>query len=468
MPLIWGGSIPYAPVSLNDPEDRLTVRQYPWDDPVEIPRDGWTFARWENGTAVPDPGFLYIKNQFKPGWLYELVYTGKDPKITGLGMAAIRDLVAFFRYEKTDEAGDSNPFAGVIEHTFAWGHSQSGRLLNHFVYENFNGDESGRMVFDGVILNCAGGGKGQFNSRFAQMTRHGSHLEDNRYPIDFFPFASVEQVDPVTGERGDNMARARKSGLLPKMMYVNSSTDYWTRAASLLHTDVEGKKDIDIDPNVRIYAVAGLAHTTGRTGIISRALLVRLDLWISQGVEPPESCIPKIADGSLVDLQSWKGVFPAIPGCRMPLSFYEPYRLDPGPRWKSQGIADVLPPKAGPRFICLVPQVDEDGNEIAGIRMPEIEVPLNTFTGWSMRSVSFSNTLRRNAGRVWPFPKTPEERVTNGDSRKSILERYPTRKDYLSKVIKSLLDLQDNGFLLDEDMDFLLREAAEQDYWNDN
>jgi len=465
MPLVWGGSIPYPPVSLNSAKDRLAVRQYPWEKPLPIPRDKWAFARWEDGRAVADPGFIYIKDLFKPGWLYELVYTGKDPKVTGLGMAAIRDLVSFFRYEKADRDGLPNPLADVIDYTFAWGHSQSGRLLNHFVYDNFNGDEAKRIVFDGIIPNCPGGGKGQFNSRFAQMTRHGSHLEDNRYPVDFFPFTSVEQFDPVKGERGDNLARARKSNLLPKIMYVNSSTDYWTRGASLLHTDVEGKKDMEIDPNVRIYAIAGLAHTTGRTGIITRALLTALDQWITLNIDPPESCIPKISDGTLVDLKTWKGVFPDIPGCRIPDSYYHPYRFDQGPRWKKSGIADNVPPKTGPRYVCLVPQVDEDGNEIAGIRMPEIEVPLATYNGWSMRSPTFSNTLRRNAGRIWPFAVTSDERKKNNDPRKSVLERYPTKKDYLYAVMKSLLILQKKRLLLDQDMDFLLKEAAEQNYW---
>jgi hypothetical protein len=136
-----------------------------------------------------------------------------------------------------------------------------------------------------------------------------------------------------------------------------------------------------------------------------------------------------------------------------------------GARWHSEGIADNVPPKVGPRFVCLIPQVDDDGNEIAGIRMPDVAVPLATVTGWSMRSPLFSRTLRRNEGAVWPFPVTPEERENNGDSRRSILERYPAKKDYLSQVAEHLLRLRYQRFLLDEDVAMLLREAAEQDYW---
>jgi len=468
MPFVWGGSVAYPVVDLDNTHASLTMKKYPWDKPISIPRSKWAFARFQNGQVIPDSANLYLKEGFKPGWLYDLVYTGKDPKVTGLGMAAIRDVISFLKYENEDRTGIENPLAGLIEYTHAWGHSQSGRLLNHFVYQNFNGDEKGRKVLDGIISNCPGGGKGQFNSRFAQMTRHGSHLEDNLYPIDFFPFTTMEQIDPVTGEQGDALAASRKSGYLPKLFYINSSTDYWTRAASLLHTDVQGTEDAAIDPDVRIYAIAGRAHTENRNGIIGRALLVALDQWVSQGIEPPESEIPKISDGMLVTLETWRERFPEIPGVRMPESFYHPYRLDPGPRWKKGGIADNVPPKTGPRYVCLVPQVDEDGNEIAGIHLPEVSVPLATYTGWSMRPASFSNTLRRNAGRVWVMPANPEERQEKGDPRKSILERYPAKKDFLFEVMKSLLSLNKKRFILDEDMDHLLTEAAELNYWTLN
>ena len=465
LPLVWGGSVAYPPATMDSSQATLTKRQYRGDRPIPLPRDGWSFARLEKGEVIPDPGNLYIKEGFTPGWLYDLVYTGKDPKVTGLGLAAIRDVVSFLRYEKADQAGIANPLADVIEHTYAWGHSQSARLLNHFVHQNFNGDEKGRIVFDGIMANCAGAGKGQFNSRFAQFTRHGSHHEDNLYPVDFFPFATVEQVDPVTGKKGDAFGAARKSGFMPKMMFINSSTDYWTRAASLLHTNVEGEQDIEIGKDTRIYAVAGRAHTDSRIGIIGRALLTALDEWVSLGTEPPASQIPKIADGTLVFLEEFLKNYPRIPEMIMPGSFYQPYRLDPGPRWEREGIADNVPPKTGQRYVCLVPQVDEDGCEIAGIRLPEIETPLATYTGWSMRNPSFSNSLRRNAGAVWPFPQTAEERRRDGDPRKSILERYPSKKDYLFKVMKSLISLKEKRLIVDEDYDLLLKEAAEQNHW---
>lgn len=465
LPVVWGGSIAYPAVSEEDPQAALTTREYRWEDPVEVPRDHWSFGRFEGGQVIPDSNYIYLKEGFKPGWLYDLVYVGKDPKVTGLGLAAIRDVVSFFRYEKADQEDFVNPLAGSVDHTYAWGHSQSGRLIYHFVYQDFNGDEKQRIVFDGMMANCPGAGKGLFNSRFAQPTRHGSHHEDNLYPIDFFPFTTVEQIDTITGERGDALASAREHGTLPKMFFINSSTDYWTRAASLLHSDVEGKEDADIDPNARIYAIAGRAHVDDRIGFIGRALLTALDQWVSQGREPPASQIPKISDGTLVDLETWGKAFPDIPGVRKPPSFYHPYRLDMGPRWRSKGIADVVPPKAGSRYVCLVPQVDEDGNEIAGIRLPEIEAPYATFAGWSMRSLTFSSTLRRNAGSSWPLARTPEERIKNGDPRKSILKRYPHKADYILEVTKCLLKLKSQRLLLDEDVSRLLMEAAQTTFW---
>ena len=464
-PIVWGGSIAYPAASEDDSQASLTMRRYRRDDPVEVPRDHWSFGLYREGEVIPDSNSIYIKEGFKPGWLYDLVYVGKDPKVTGLGLAAIRDVVSFFKYEEADKAGFGNPLAGVVEYAHAWGHSQSARLLYHFVYQDFNGDEKQRKVFDGVMANCPGAGKGLFNSRFAQPTRHGSHHEDNFYPIDFFPFATVEQVDPITGERGDALAAAREHGFLPKMFFINSSTDYWTRAASLLHTDVEGKEDAAIDPNVRIYLAASKAHTDDRIGFIGRALLTALDLWVSQGAEPPASQIPKISDGTLVDLEGWLKAFPDIPGVQKPPSFYHPYRLDMGPRWQTEGIADHVPPKAGARYVCLVPLVDEDGNEIAGIRLPEIAAPLATSNGWSMRNPLFSQTLRRNAGRILPLSRTAEERLQKEDPRRSILERYPSKADYLAEVTKCLLKLKSERLLLDEDVSRLLMEAARLTYW---
>ncbi len=468
-PFFWGGSVCYPVVSLDNSHATLSMRPNRSAEPIELPRDQWAFARWDDGKAIEDTQHLYVKEGFRPGWLYDLVYVGKDPRVTGLGFAAVRDIVSFFRYEQADHDNKPNPIASVIEHAYAYGISQSGRFIYHFVYEDFNGDEKSRIVFEGVIPHVGGAGKGQFNYRFAQTTRHGSPHEDNLFPSDFFPFTTVEQYDPITGQSGDALARPRKSGFLPKIFFSMTSTEYWARAASLLHTDVEGKRDIGFDPNVRFYLHSGREHNDDLDGPIMRSQFALMDEWVTHGIEPPPSNNPKISDGTLVDVETYRKVFPAIPGVQVPESCFMPYRLDPGPRWHTEGIADNVPPKIGKRYKNLVPAVDSDGNELAGVRLPDITVPLGTYVGWKVRGPDHpaAGTLERTSGSDWPFARTAEERKKNGDPRPSILERYPTRADYLEKVTDAVVKLKAQRFLLDQDAVNLINKAAGLEYWDD-
>ena len=462
------GETAYHPISLDNYHATLTMQRRRGDKPIELPRQKWAFARLENGKVIPDPIHLYVKEGFRKGWLYDLVYVGKNPRVTGLGLAAVRDVVSFFRYETSDKDNSKNPLAGVIERSFAFGISQSGRFINHFVYEDFNGDEKGRIVFDAVCPNVAGAGRGFFNARFAQTTRYSSPHEDHLYPIDVFPFATIEQVDPVTGKKGNRLERARKSGFLPKIFFTNTSTEYWCRAGSLLHTDLEGKQDLALDPNVRLYVFAGRTHVDVRNGPLVRALLVALDEWVSCGIEPPPSCYPKITDGTLVDYETWRENFPKIPGEAIPEGCFQPVQLELGPRWETEGIVDNTPPKAGKPYRCLVPAVNKDGNELAGIRLPDIAVPLGTYAGWKVRGPEHyaPGTLERWVGTNWPFCVSPEQRKEKGDPRPSIWQRYPTRQEYLSKVADAVLQLKKQRFLLEEDAIGLLAEAAAQPYWD--
>lgn len=481
-PFYWGNSDPYPVVSYDNEEATLTMRARRVDPPVEVPRDQWAFARWEKSKAVPDPKSLYVKQGFRPGWLYDLVYIGKNPRVTGLGFAATRDAVSFFRYASSDSEGRPNPLADVIERAYVFGVSQSGRFIHHFIYEGFNGDEKGRIVFDGAIPHVGGGGKGLFNSRFAQTTRHGSQHEDNLYPSDVFPFTTVQQEDPLTGQRGNTLDRARRSGHMPKIFFTETSTEYWARAGSLLHTDVEGRRDIAPAPNVRLYFFTGAQHgVSGSTdrGIyqnkvnildyrpLLRALLVALDRWVTTGEEPPASRYPRIADGTLVDLATYRRSFPRISDGKAPDVLYTPLRLDLGPRWRTHGINDIVPPKVGPPYRTLVPAIDADGNDIAGIRLPDIAVPVATYSGWNLRGAACGaeGMLARWNGSYWPFPLTPEEREKSGDTRRSIRERYPTRKAYLANVIDVALKLEKDRFLLEEDVVGILRKSAARDLW---
>lgn len=458
IPIIWGQSIAYEPNNQDQLDAELSMRKYRSDEKIIVNRDKWGFGKYAEGEVINDKQYIYNKEGFKPAWIYELIYEAKNPKIVGLGLIAVRDIVSFFRYNETD----LNPIKDKIDFCYSWGHSQSARFLNYFLFENFNYDSNFQIIFDGVIMNCPGSGKGLFNSRFAQFTRHGSHLEDNLYPIDIFPFGSTSQFDLDKKTNDHNFSEIKKSGFMPKVMYVNSATDYWTRAASLLHTTTDGTKDLNLDSNVRIYSLSGLTHTDSRIGIISRALLTALDEWVTLDNQPPNSNYPKISDGTLVPFEEALNKLPNIKGLIKPSSIYCPYKLDMGPRWEREGISDNNPPLIKGKYKCLVPQVDKDGNEISGIRLPEVELPVATFLGWSMRNSSYSETLRRNNGNVYLLPINESEKT---DSRLSIQERYPSKSEFLYQVIKSLLYLKNERYILDEDFATMLQQFATLNFW---
>lgn len=479
-PLAWGNTDPYPAV---DPETAEVSMRPTRDDPAEVvPGDRWSFARVEGGRVVPDPTRLYLEDGFRPGWIYDVVYTARNPRVTGLGFAAVRDVVSFFRHEEAA----SNPISGAIEGVLAFGISQSGRFLHHFIFEGFNADERGRPVLDGVLAHVPGAGKGFFNGRFVQTTRHGSPHQDRLYPSEFFPMATAPSTDPATGRSGDTLERSRASGSLPRLMFTNTSGEYWTRAASLLHTDPAGVHELGHDPSVRIYAISGGQHgvTTEPTrGIyknvinqldhrpILRALLVALDDWATRGVEPPPSQYPRIEDGTLVDLTAYRSAFPKGLGVDVPGSLYTPTRLDMGPAWESSGIIDRVPAVPGAAFRTLVPAPDPDGNDRGGVRLPDVAVPLATFTGWNPRAAEAGaeGQLARFNGSYFPFAATSDQRQSAGDSRPSILERYPTFEAYLGKVAESALGLERRRFLLDEDVVRILRSSqARRRLWRGN
>ncbi|MEZ5383968.1 MAG: alpha/beta hydrolase domain-containing protein [Prosthecobacter sp.] len=474
----WGIGAAFPSVSLDNADATLTMRPDRDADGVEIIRNEWAFGRWEDGKVIADPTHVYVKAGLRPGWLYDLVYTAKEPRVTGLGLTALRDCVSFFRH------GDAamNPLAGAIENACVFGISQSGRVIHHFLYEGLNTDEQGRAVFDGALIHVAGAGKGMFNHRFRMSTEYGTQHEGRFSGSEFFPLAPLPQTDPVTGETGDSLARSRKSGHVPRIIFTQTSTEYWSRGASLLHTDVEGKSDLTLPEDVRVYFIAGAEHlgkSDGTNGIcqqprntlddrgpVLRAMLLNLSEWMQTGKAPPPSRHPTLADGTLVDHETWRAAFPQIPGCNLPAHHYEPARLDFGPRFHSEGIADVIPPKSGKPFRTLLPAVNADGNETCGIILPEVAVPLGTYTGWNLRAPEFGaeTMLSPLDGMFLPFAKTKAEREKSGDPRFSLEERYPTRADYLSHLTEAALNLHREGFLLDEDVVRILERGVKQEW----
>jgi len=480
-PVAWGESRGYPPVALNNPKDRMTVGASPGDERQLIPRGRWRFVT-EAGRVSLNPVRVMLKDGFKPNLLYELVYEAKNPRVVGAGLAAIRDTISFFRYATADKFGTPNPLAAStaptqtnIHTAIIYGFSQSARVIQHMLLQGFHMDEAAKPVFEAAFIHGPGAGKGSYNHRFAQTTRHPSPFEDHFYPTDFFPFATTSTRDPVTGKLASLLDNAQKIGFVPKLFYLSASTEYWTRAASLLHTDVQGRSDVPHDEQVRIYAVAGAPHSVSirtRRGRfencqnpldyrpLARALLVALDDWTTKAIIPPPSTHPQLASGSLGTVAAYRRLFPKIPSINVPTHNLSPPRLDHGPRFETQGIADLQPALPGRSFITHVPLPDEDGLDRGGIRLPQIAAPLGTYLGWNLRRASLSHArLGRWEASFLPFHATERLRRLVDDPRRSIDERYPSKKRFLTATSAAAVKLVRQRFLLKDDIPTILDRA---------
>lgn len=451
----------YAPFDMNDETATLTVRDAIWDQPSPLPRRSWQFvAPAAAGTGrcagMPCPR-VSMASGFEPGRIYELKYRASNPPVAGVGMAAIRDVASAMK--------NNGPVPVHGKYLHIYGASQSGRFLREFLYDGFNVDERGRKVFDGMMPHIAGAGRGDFNTRFSQA------VGLDQFAALKLPFTDAAQKDPLTG-RSDGLLGKYSAELAPKIIYTNSSVEYWGtgRAAALIHTAIDGTSDLALPANVRVYHVAGSQHGPAQfpprpgveengpnsrgTGqqlgnptphtIILRTMVLALDRWVREGVEPPASKYPRLADGTLTPVTSLK--WPALAGVTSPRSIPEPHR------------ASVDAPAGTWPF--LVPQVDEDGNELAGIRLPDQAVPIGTLTGWNFRSPATGNPkmIVPLLGSLIPFAKTAADR--GNDPRKSLAERYRGKSDYLGRVTESGLSLVKQGYVLREDLPFLLERAA--------
>jgi hypothetical protein len=451
-------------------ENVMTVRANRTDPPEVVPRDRWRFIG--DFTVRLDGGF-------ELGKIYDVVYRAREPRVVGAGFAGTRDLVSFFKYEK----GEANPMP-TIDHAIAWGGSQSGRWLRHFVYEGFNADAEGRRVFDGVIDERGGAGRGSFNHRFAQASRDALEHYNILFPVDMFPFTDGAETDPLTGERDGLLVRSDASGTTPKTFHVLTNSEYFNRAGSLVHTDPAGERDVEVHPDARVYLISSSPHIIApmpprsiRSGTVfgqqlqnpldtrpvMRALFQAMNGWVTEGTAPPPSRYPRIDDGTLVP--AGQGGWPAIPGIRFPPPQLIAYRLDFGPNW-SRGIDEREPPGIGEPFVVLVPVVDADGNDRAGIRLPEIEVPLATHFGWNYRDASIGapEHLAGEIGSYIRFARTRAERVRSGDPRLAIEERYADRDAWLARVRSAAESLVSRGYLLERDVAGIMERAGT--HWN--
>jgi len=459
------GHVAYPVSNPEDSRNVLTVREGLTGERRVIPREDWQFARVEGDRMIPDPTMVYLSTGFEPGLTYDVVYASEAPPLAGLGLAAIRDTISQLKYGSADALGIP---PGAIDRAITYGSSQSGRLLRTFLYDGFNEDEQKRRVFDGVIAHIAGGARGSFNQRFAQASRApGGAFE---YPNRVFPFADSMQTDPATGVSDGLLARVTPESM-PKIFYTNSSTEYWRSVGALAHTTVDGKQDLPLLDNVRTYNFAGTQHGPAAFPPTSageylpnpndyrwflRALLVGMDRWITDDTSPPPSRYATLAKGTLVDMEDFS--FPAIPGVNALKEVSVAYALDFGPDLASKGVITQEPPAAGAPYPFLVPQVDESGNEVGGLRSPDIAVPLATYTGWRP-----TNPVS-GVGLYVPFARSRAEREANSDPRPSIEERYGNRAQYLGLVAEAAMELIDDGYLLGQDLSPILENAGK--HWD--
>ncbi|MDE2939502.1 MAG: alpha/beta hydrolase domain-containing protein [Chloroflexota bacterium] len=478
----------HLPNPAADPEEveaTLTVRDLPNSPATPVDRGDWSFVWVEDEDIEPDFNHVYMPSGFEPGRIYQLVYTTTGSRIVGLGFAAMRDAVSFLKYAP---ASAGNPCAGDIEYAYAMGRSQSGRFLRQYIHVGINQDEEGRVSLDGIMPHVAGGMRGEFNLRFGQPSK------DVCYIIpEMFPFTDTPQADPVTGAQGSLLESMERRGPLPKLMFTNTSAEYWRGDAALIHTDLETLTDAPQSPSVRRYHFAGCQHGSGefppleiRTadGIkgqlpfnsvdyapLSRAVLENLDRWVTTGEEPPPSRHPSLDNGTAVESHTLLERFAQLPNVRVPTQATRAMRLDYGPE-VYLGRTTTLPAVEGEEFPALVADLDESFNERGGIRLPDLSVPVATYTGWNLRDESIGNPnlyigiTGGLAGWTLPLPVSQADREATGDPRASIEERYADREDYLEKVTGAAMELVAEGYLLEEDVPEVLELAGRKyDYF---
>ncbi len=472
---------PYASNHLEDWNTVMTVQDHEDAPEQVIPRREWAFARLEGQRKVPDASHAYLESGFVPGKVYQVIYSTTGAPVVGLSHLATRDIAAFLR---NGDAASGNPCAGEIDKAYAFGVSQSGRFLRQFLYMAVNQDQDGNTVFDGFIPHVAGAKRGEFNQRFGQPSSQASRSTNS-----LFPFSDTDQTDSETGLTDGLLTRLSAKSPLPKIMYVNTSSEYWAGHCALMHVDLEGKRDLDLPDAVRVYLLAGTQHGLGSLPLtdndtdgyrtqqlvncldyrpLLRAALKNLDEWVTSGELPSSSQYPRLDDGTAVTPEAALATIGNIPGVNGPAHLRRFTRLDFGP---DEGVPTKIPAEVGNPYPVLVPAVDRNGNELAGIPLPYISVPLATYTGWNLRHPDIGGadqvmstggasggTLR---GSTIPFPATAGARLSAGDPRQSVEELYATRDSYLEGVYRAAQSLIEERYMLAEDLPTVLEQAGQ-------
>ena len=485
---------------------KLTHRVHLNDVPQLVPASQWAY--YPNGIpavpatppnpalpAIPGPAIGLVNSSGAPvnfigNDIYEFSYTAKDPTVNGLGFAAVRDWMEFLRYERRDDHNSPNPLAGHIKRVYTEISSQPGRFLNDFRHLGFNETERGKKAFDGHMQWIAAGDGINMNYRFSQPGRTERNRQDHLYLEGVFPFANVTTFDPITRKTDSRYASCTATKTCPFGVEIYSANEYWVKAASLLHTDPTGSRDLPDSPFTRNYFMSSMRHGTGNAtnrGVcqqfdnplnsapVQRALFIALDEWATQGKQPPASRVPKLRDGTLVPPLPQSGMgFPTIPN---PFPADNPprptvtytglkttrYKFNYGLNFDETGIPTINPPVItppyqdnlanGPIYRSLIPKTDSDGNDIAGVRLPDVTVPLATYTGWALRRGAQADDGCEAAGQFIPFPRTRDDRTKTDDPRLSVAERYESFGAYHSKIVRAVEDMVEDRLLLCEDVE---------------
>jgi len=463
-------------------EAELMVQDQPNGTPQPIEREKWSLVRVEDSEIEPDASHVHLQGGFELGRIYKLVYTAKGSRLVGLGFAAVRDICSFFKYA-TEE--DGNFLEGDIHHAISYGVSQTGRFLRQYIHTGMNLDESSRPAMDGIIAHVGGGMRGEFNLRFGQPSK------DVCYIIpELFPFTDTKQKDGVTGKEGGLLDRMIDQENVPKIMFTNSSAEYWRGDAALIHTNIDDISDAPEHNNVRRYHFSGTQHGSGKypletvrdsdsvrgnlpfNGVnytpILRGCLSNMNDWVKGKKEPPPSNHPRQDDGSAIETKNVIGKFSKVPGIRLPDRVLNPMRLDYGNE-QHLGRTIKLPPDQGETYPAFVSDVDETLNEIAGIRLPDVSVPVTTNTGWNTRHRLIGNEglligiTGGLAGWTVPLPATDAEKEEKKDPRPSIESLYDSKDTYMRKVRESARKLIDERYILEEDFEGIVY-VCEQKY----
>ena len=435
---------------------------------------------FRSGTSISLTSGPFIAND-----IYEFTYTAKDPTVNGVGLAAVRDWNAFMRNATQDDFGTPNPLAGDITRVYTEIVSQPGRLLNDFRYLGFNQAETGQKVFDGLMQWIAAGDGLNINYRWSQPGRTERNRQDHLYLEGRFPFANVPSFDPITGKTDSRLAKCTATNTCPVAMEIFSANEYWVKAASLMTTDPTGTTDLPDSPFSRIYYMSSMQHGTGNatnrgncqqfqnpldSSPVQRALFTAMDQWVTSGTPPPPSQVPRLDNGTLAPPLPQAGMgFPSIPGVTYTGLKTTRYLFNYGPSFDATGIPTINPPVVtppyqdnplnGPIYPSFIPRTDADGNDIAGIRLPRVSVPLATYTGWALRAGAQANDGCEAAGQFIAFAKTRAERTTSGDPRLSAAERYGSQGTYNFAIATAVKKMIANRTLLAADAAAVITDA---------